>query len=74
MTETKPTHCGHDPRFVVSADEGTAYCAMCELEAVREELAKKKEFAQSVISDHIEHSMTGYCSCQACWMAGEFLK
>lgn len=33
------THCGHDPRYIVQADEGTAYCALCELEATRQELA-----------------------------------
>lgn len=32
------THCGHDPRYIVQADEGTAYCALCELEAARKEI------------------------------------
>lgn len=74
MTDTTPTHCGHDPRYIVRADEGTAYCALCELEATRQELANKKAFSQSVIDDHIENSMIGLCSCAACWMAKEFLK
>lgn len=74
MTDTTPAHCGHDPRYIVQANEGTAYCVMCELEAALQELENKKAFAQSVIDDHIENSMTGFCSCDACWMAKEFLK
>lgn len=41
MSDTTPTHCGHDPRYIVQADEGTAYCALCELEAAQKERAHK---------------------------------
>jgi hypothetical protein len=30
--------CGHAKRYVVSADEGTSYCAMCELDAANKAL------------------------------------
>ena len=30
--------CGHLERYVVQADEGTAFCALCELEAARRKL------------------------------------
>lgn len=33
MTDTNPTHCGHDPAQFVTADEGTSYCPACENKA-----------------------------------------
>lgn len=27
------THCGHDPRYIVSLEDGTHYCEACEQEA-----------------------------------------
>lgn len=43
MTETRSTyatHCGHDERFVISSDEGTCWCALCELEAANLRVAE----------------------------------
>ena len=31
--------CGHEARYVVASDEGTSYCALCELEGIRIKIA-----------------------------------
>ena len=71
MTDTTPTHCGHDPRFVVSADEGTAYCAMCELEAKQAELRRIRGLAFGVL-DAVPIG-AGPCPCSLCNLAREII-
>jgi hypothetical protein len=35
--------CGHEERYVVQAEEGTAFCALCELEEVNNRLDRATE-------------------------------
>lgn len=51
---TPPTHCGHDPRYVVGSDEGTCFCALCELQAANEQIRELEEEIEVLKSNQCE--------------------
>ena len=53
LDKTMP--CGHAARYAVQADEGTAFCALCELDGAREQ-ARRSSLCRAATMTPDEHA------------------